>query len=72
MKTDKYTDKQGVEKYSTKIVVEKMQMLGGKPSGDSREEEPQAPRQRQQAFTGGAATGAPRSDFADMDDDIPF
>ena len=31
MRTEKYTDKvTGVEKYSTKIVAEKMQMLGGK------------------------------------------
>jgi single-strand DNA-binding protein len=31
MRTEKYTDKvTGVEKYSTKIVADKMQMLGGK------------------------------------------
>lgn len=30
MKTDKYTDKEGVERYSTKIVLDRMQMLGGK------------------------------------------
>lgn len=29
MKTDKYTDKQGVEKYATKIIADKLQMLGG-------------------------------------------
>jgi len=29
-KTDKYTDKNGVDKYSTKIYAESIQMLGGK------------------------------------------
>lgn len=65
MKTDKYTDKQGIEKYSTKIVVERMQMLGSKPSGDGQREE--------KKFEGGAAiSGKPSSGFDDMDDDIPF
>jgi single-strand DNA-binding protein len=36
LKTEKYTDKQGIEKYSTKVVASSMQMLGGKPSGDSK------------------------------------
>lgn len=30
MKTRKYTDKTGVEKYSTEVVADRMQMLGGK------------------------------------------
>jgi len=34
LKTEKYTDKSGVEKYSTKVIASSMQMLGGKPSGD--------------------------------------
>jgi len=61
LKTDKYTDKQGVERYTTKVVVDQMQMLGGKPSGEQQEKK----------FEGGAAS-APKSDFSDMDDDIPF
>jgi len=31
MKTDKYTDKDGVERYSTKIILDNMQMLDSKP-----------------------------------------
>lgn len=31
LRTEKYTDKQGVEKYSTDIIASEMQMLGGKP-----------------------------------------
>lgn len=33
MKTEKYTDKEGVERYSTKIIADRMQMLGNKPEG---------------------------------------
>ena len=62
LQTDKYTDKQGVERYTTKVVVDQMQMLGGKPSGDREEKR----------FEGGAATGAPKGDFSDFLDDIPF
>ena len=33
LQTDKYTDKNGIEKYSTKIIVSQMQMLGSKENG---------------------------------------
>ena len=33
LRTEKYTDKQGVEKYSTDIIASEMQMLGGRPEG---------------------------------------
>ena len=33
LRTDKYTDKQGVEKYSTDIIGNEMQMLGGMGEG---------------------------------------
>ncbi|MEO6800068.1 MAG: single-stranded DNA-binding protein [Rhodanobacter sp.] len=33
LRTDKYTDKQGVEKYSTDIIASEMQMLGGNEGG---------------------------------------
>ena len=39
LKTEKYTDKNGIERYSTKVVGSSMQMLGGKPSGDSKPSE---------------------------------
>ena len=59
LRTDKYTDKAGVEKYSTDIIADELQMLGGKPSGES------APRQS-------APSGsAPKSDPF-PDDDIEF
>ena len=51
MRTDKYTDKEGIERFSTDIIANEMQMLGGKPGagegGGSRSERPErsnAPR----------------------------
>ena len=38
LRTEKYTDKQGVEKYSTDIIANEMQMLGGMPGGAERGE----------------------------------
>lgn len=35
LRTDKYTDKQGIERYTTDIIVNEMQMLGGKSGGGS-------------------------------------
>lgn len=56
LKTRKYTDSNGVEKYSTGVVVSTMKMLGGKQNDGS------APKQK-------ASEG---SGFDDMDSDIPF
>jgi len=36
IRTDKYTDKEGIERYSTDIIASEMQLLGGK-SDDSRQ-----------------------------------
>ena len=33
LRTDKYTDKNGVERYTTDVFADDMQMLGGKPGG---------------------------------------
>lgn len=69
LRTDKYTDKHGAEKYSTNIVASEMQMLGGKSEntggghGGSRGGAPQ--RQRPQPAT------APAVDEFE-DDTTPF
>ena len=44
IRTDKYTDKAGVEKYSTGIVARDMQLLGGNPNAQQAPQ--QAPQQR--------------------------
>lgn len=68
MKTDKYTDKEGIERYSTKVIAENMQMLDGKPGANSGTDDDygsSAPAPRQ-------AAKPAASNFNDMDDDIPF
>ena len=64
MKTDEY-EKDGIKRYSTKIVADRMQMLGGK--SDRSESAPSQPKQEQRN-----AQGAPKTSFDGMDDDIPF
>lgn len=67
LRTRKYTDKNGVEKYATDIKAVSMQMLGAKESsGESR-----PASQRQTPARQPAAKPASRG-FDDMDDDIPF
>lgn len=34
LRTDKYTDKDGIERFSTDIVADEMQMLGGNPGAE--------------------------------------
>lgn len=80
LRTRKYTDKDGVEKYATDIRADTMQMLGSRQGagGGSQMDDGYSsapPPQRQNtAPSGGAQRPAPKpaSNFNDMDDDIPF
>ena len=87
IKTRKYTDKDGQEKYATDIIANELQMLGtregmGEPGGagggGGEDEGAYAPRQaaapRAQAAPRQqpAAPAKASSGFDDMDDDIPF
>jgi single-strand DNA-binding protein len=78
IKTRKFQDKEtGADRYSTEIVAEQMQMLGGRDSGDSSgdfsgESSPRAQRPAQQQPRPAAPQAAPAANLADMDDDIPF
>ena len=48
LRTRKWTDQSGVEKYSTEIRADQMQMLGGRQDGGQRSDgQQQAPRQAQ-------------------------
>ena len=84
LQTRKWTDKDGVEKYTTEIIANEMQMLGGREGGGAggMDEggggggyERSAPASRPAsagrapAAGGGAKSGG---GFSDMDDDIPF
>lgn len=78
IKTNKYTDKDGQEKFSTSIIANELQMLGDRAHGDGQEGQ-QRPASRQDAPSqrqGNASQAAPAprasSGFDDMDSDIPF
>lgn len=79
LQTRKWTDKDGVERYTTEIIADTMQMLGGRPGAGggsvSMDDEygggAPAPRQSAPAARPAASKPAP-SNFSDMDDDIPF
>lgn len=86
LKTRKYTDKDGVERYTTEVVGEQMQMLGGREGGGGGGTSPEDDYDAGMSGGapshggGGARSGgakparsqAPAPSFADMDDDIPF
>ncbi len=82
LQTRKYTDKDGVEKYSTEIVGDRMQLLGGREGGGGGGgggdvEFGGAGSGARSAGGGGggggkAGGGAKRSNPDDLDDDIPF
>lgn len=86
LKTRKWTDKEGQERYTTEIVADEMRMLGSRQgSGDVNDS---APRERP-AYSAGVASapssagatkpssatqspGGSGSGFNDFEDDIPF
>lgn len=86
LKTRKWTDKDGVEKYTTEIMAENMQLLGGREGGGGGGDEGGGGGYSRSSQGGGdrgersapasrpAAKQAPKSStgFDDMDDDIPF
>ena len=78
LRTRKYMDKDGVEKYATDIRADSMQMLGGRSQNDSAPAPQPAARTEpgddlsRQARNTANATGKVAPNWSDMDDDIPF
>jgi single-strand DNA-binding protein len=78
LQTRKYTDKDGVEKYATEVVGDRMQLLGsreGSGGGDAEMSGGGGGGRRESAAPSGggkpaAAARKPATD--DFDDDIPF
>lgn len=71
LQTDKWQDKEGIDRYTTKIVANNMLMLGskGNSSGASQPAQDHKQETRRQKPAPGKGGGA---SFDDMDDDIPF
>jgi len=65
LRTEKWKDKDGNERYTTKIIADEMQMLGGRGGGG-------APMQDSGASQGAPPSPPPQGSSDEFDDDIPF
>jgi single-strand DNA-binding protein len=85
IRTDKYTDKEGVERYATDIIANEMQLLGGNPGGGGGEggggggrgerAGGERPQRSAPPSSGGQNRPEPRREAPppdDFEDDIPF
>lgn len=75
IRTRKWQDKEGQERYTTEIEAREMQMLGGRSGGSAAGGEAEYGGSMPSSPAPSAARGAPAKkapSFDDMDDDIPF
>lgn len=74
LRTRKWQDKEGQDRYTTEIVAERMQMLGSRAgAGEPRAEAPAESKAAEpRSASPGAAAKKPAGKFDDMEDDIPF
>jgi len=83
LRTNKWQDQNGQDRYTTEIVAREMTMLGGKPSGSSttynsqpqQSQQTSAPAPQQQTQTQAPQQNSPSQppqNFDNFDDDIPF
>jgi single-strand DNA-binding protein len=68
IRTRKWQDKEGQDRYSTEIVAEAMQLLGSRGGAG----EPRPERDADAGTPRPAAKKAPAGGLSEMDDDIPF
>lgn len=71
LRTRKWQDKEGRERYTTEIVADTMQMLGSRAGAGTPPAEPPQPKGEAPA-TGASGAKSPAGKFDDMEDDIPF
>ena len=74
LRTRKWQDKQGNERYTTEIVANDMQMLGGRGGGGGGSGGGAPPRESSDygQSAGGPSGGSSGGEGTDFDDDIPF
>lgn len=77
LKTRKWTNKEGQDQYTTEIVADKMQMLGGRGGASSASMDNGNQYESRSAKSSAPAQNASQSkpsgnSFDDLDDDIPF
>jgi len=78
LRTRKWQDQSGQDRYTTEIIVNEMQMLDSRSAGQGGAYEApgefnqSAPAPKAAPAAGSPAAGAPAEDFGSFDDDIPF
>jgi single-strand DNA-binding protein len=75
IRTRKWQDKDGQDRYSTEIVADSMQMLGGRSGSGEPRGEPMGARAAESkapAAVGPGGAAKKPGKFDDMEDDIPF
>lgn len=79
LRTRKWQDKEGQDRYTTEIVADNMQMLGSRegmggpaPEFDGGDDAPARSNAPARSAPSRPAAAKPAAQIADMDDDIPF
>lgn len=71
LQTRKWTDQQGIERYTTEVIAEDFQLMGGGNGQTGGAQQSQPPRS-QPAHSGGGQQRPQNEPPMDFDDDIPF
>jgi single-strand DNA-binding protein len=71
LRTRKWADKQGNDRYSTEIIASEMQMLDGKPANGTGRSDRDREKEHRTPPTGGRP-GSDGGGGGEFDDDIPF
>jgi single-strand DNA-binding protein len=73
IRTEKWQDKEGKDRYTTKIIVNEMQMLGGRGGAGAPATREEGERSAPARATAGESRGSTAAKSMDeFDDDIPF
>jgi len=74
IRTRKWQDKEGKDRYTTEIIADQMQMLGGRGGGGGASSEPREPRGQSRQAPAEDRSTAPVDEAGggEFDDDIPF
>ena len=72
IRTRKWQDQSGQDRYATEVRVDQMQMLGGRQDADSGERQPSRAAPARSPAPPRAPAPRQGSGFDDMDDDSPF
>ena len=72
LRTRKWQDKEGKDRYTTEIVASEMQMMGGRGGGSGGAAPAERGESRERSYTPEPAATASGPGPGDFDDDVPF